>query len=181
MRVGRALTVLAAAAVSATVGPACASTTGNTATTFSVTGGTLAITVPTSTVNLGSASPGAQITAQLGTVQVTDARALLTAAWTSSVTSTSFTTGGGTGPETIANSSASYWSGPTTTTTGSGTFTPGQANSAAAVTLAASRTAFTLTAGAGDNSASWNPTLSISVPAAAVVGTYTGTVTHSVA
>jgi hypothetical protein len=33
----------------------------------------------------------------------------------------------------------------------------------------------------GDNSASWNPTFIVSLPAAAVVGTYTGTVTHSAA
>lgn len=181
MRIGRALAVLAGLVVSTTAGPAYAATTGNTTTTFAVTGGALAITVPPSIVSLGSGSPGTQITAQLGAVQVTDARALLAAAWTSSVTATVFATGGGTGPETIANSSVSYWSGPATATTGSGTFTPGQANTGVAVTLAASRTAFSLTSGVGDNSATWNPTFIVSVPAAAVAGTYTGTVTHSVA
>lgn len=181
MRAGRALAVPAAAAVSATAGPARASTTGDTAPTFAVTGGALVIAVPPSTVNLGSASSGAQITGQLGAVQVTEARALLTAAWTSSVTSTGFSGGDGTGPETIAHFNVPYWSEPTTTTTGFGTFTPGQANSAFAVALGTSRTAFTLTAGVGGNSASWNPSLGISVPAAAVVGTYTGTVTHAVA
>lgn len=181
MRTGRALAVSAALTVCSAAAPAFAATSGNTTATFSVTGGALAITVPPSTVNLGSGTPGTQITAQLGPVQVTDARAQLTTAWTSSVTATNFTTGGGTGPETIANSSASYWSGPATATTGIGTFTPGQTNTAAAVTLATSRTAFTLAGGVGDNSATWNPTLIISVPAAAVAGTYTGTVTHSVA
>ena len=42
-------------------------------------------------------------------------------------------------------------------------------------------TAMSLTGGAGSNSASWNPTLVVNVPAAAVAGTYSGTVTHSVA
>jgi hypothetical protein len=32
----------------------------------------------------------------------------------------------------------------------------------------------------GDNTASWNPTVAINVPASAVGGTYTGTLTHSV-
>jgi hypothetical protein len=36
------------------------------------------------------------------------------------------------------------------------------------------------TAGVGDNSATWNPTLSVAVPPAAVTGTYTGTLTQSV-
>ena len=181
MRIRSALAFSGALIVSATAGAAYAATSGDTTTTFSVTGGALAITVPPSIVSLGSGSPGTHITAQLGSVQVTDARAQLTAAWTSSVTATNFATGGGTAPETITNAAVSYWSGPATATTGLGTFTPGQANAAAAVTLATSRTAFTLTAGVGDNSASWNPTLIISVPAAAVAGTYTGTVTHSVA
>jgi hypothetical protein len=50
-----------------------------------------------------------------------------------------------------------------------------------AQSLSVPRTAFTLTLGVGDNSATWNPTLIVSVPASAVAGVYTGTVTHSVA
>lgn len=159
--------------------PADAATSGATTTTFTVSGGALSITVPASTVNLGSAAPGGTITAQLGAVAVTDARALLVAAWTGSVTATAFTTGGGTTAETVANSSVTYWSGAATGTTGTATFTPGQANAGAAQTMAVSRTAFTATAGVGDNSATWNPTLVVTLPAQAVVGTYTGTVTHS--
>jgi hypothetical protein len=183
MRIGRALAVSATLmlCISAATGPAYAATSGTTTTTFTVTGGALSITVPPSTVSLGSGAPGSTITAQLGVVQVTDARALLAASWTGSVASTSFVTGGATTPETVPAADVSYWSGPATATTGSGTFTPGQANAGAAVTLAASRTAFTLASGVGDNSAAWNPTFIVSLPAAAVVGTYTGTVTHSVA
>lgn len=43
------------------------------------------------------------------------------------------------------------------------------------------RSKFTLTAGSSVNSATWNPTLSVAVPAAAVAGTYAATITHSVA
>lgn len=35
--------------------------------------------------------------------------------------------------------------------------------------------AFRLSLGAGSNSATWNPTLDVAVPAAAVSGTYAGT------
>ena len=153
---------------------------GNTTTTFTVNGGALAISVPAS-VALGSGNPGASISAQLGAVTVTDTRALLTATWTTTVTTSSFTTGGATTPETIPITAISYWSGAATSTTGSGTFTPGQANAGAAAVLSTGRTAFALTGGVGNNTASWNPTIVIAVPAAAVNGTYTGTITHSVA
>ena len=129
---------------------------GDTTVTFSVTSGSLSIAVPASAA-LGSALPGNTVTAQLGTVTVTDARALLTAAWTASVTSTSFKTGGGTAPETIATSAVSYWSGAATSTTGTATFTPGQATAGAAQTMTSSRTAFSATAGVGNNTAAWNP------------------------
>jgi len=160
--------------------PADAASSGSTTTTFVVSSGALSIAVP-ATANLGSGSPGTAISAQLGAVTITDARALLTAAWTASASSTSFTTGGGTTPETIPNTAVSYWSGPATATTGTGTFTPGQANAGAALAMGTAVSAFTLTAGVGNNTAAWNPTIVVAVPAAAVGGTYTGTITHSVA
>ena len=64
-------------------------------------------------------------------------------------------------------------------TLGHGMFTTGQATAANAVVLSSPATAFTL--GVGNNSATWDPTLIVAVPAAAVAGIYTGTVTHSVA
>lgn len=175
-----AASLLALTAMAALAAPADAASSGGTTTTFVVTSGSLGITVP-ATANLGSGAPGTAISAALGAVTVNDARALLTAAWTATATSTSFTTGGGTTPETIANTAISYWSGPATATSGTGTFTPGQANAGAAQAMNATVTAFTLTAGVGNNSATWNPTIVVAVPAAAVGGTYTGTITHSVA
>ncbi len=112
---------------------------------------------------------------------VTDARAELAPTWAATVTSTDFTTGGGTASETIAKALVDYWSGPAVETTGSGTtFVPGQVTAGNKVALSASRPAFSLTAGVGNNSATWNPTLIVNVPEAAVTGEYTGTVTHSV-
>jgi hypothetical protein len=151
--------------------------------TLTVIAGTLSITVP-GTASIGSGAPGTSITGHLGSVQVTDNRGSATAAWTASVTTTSFTTGGATTPETVPIGDISYWSGPSTASylpSTTGTFNPGQANAAAAQVLSSSRTAFTLTSGVGDNSLTWNPTLIAAVPAGAIGGTYTGTVTHSVA
>jgi hypothetical protein len=151
----------------------------NTTVTLTVQAGSLAVSVP-GAADLGTVDPGVTRSGQIGTVTVTDQRAALSAAWTASVSSTAFTTGGGTTSETIPNTAVSYWSGPATSTTGTGTFTPGQAAAGNAVILSQQRTAFSLTGGVGSNAASWNPTLVIVVPAAAVVGTYTGTVTHTV-
>jgi alpha-tubulin suppressor-like RCC1 family protein len=142
--------------------------------------GMLAIAVP-SVATLPGPAPGGTASAQLGTVTVTDTRGLATASWMVMVTATAFSTGSGTGPQTIPPSHISYWSGPATATTGTGTFTPGQLNAASAVNLSAARTAFSLTGGSGSNSASWNATVSVAVPASAVAGTYTATITHSVA
>ncbi|MER7756416.1 hypothetical protein [Kitasatospora sp. NPDC097643] len=169
-----------AAIVVATAGVAVAAP-GDTTVTFSVSGGSLAVSVPSGPVGLGSGLPGNPVSGQLGNVTVTDARALLTASWTASVISGNFTTGGATSAETVPASAVSYWSGTATSTTGTGTFVPGQASVGQAQTLNVSRTAYSLTAGVGNNSATWNPTLIVAIPSGAVNGSYTGTVTHSVA
>jgi hypothetical protein len=141
----------------------------------------LSITIPTGPVFLGSAASGAQFSAQLGTITVTDNRTSGTHVWTTTVTATNFTTGGGSVAETVDTSNLSYWSGPRTGGTGLGTFVPGQPTAANAVTLASSRTAFTHSGTPSVNVARWNPTIVVTIPAAAVSGTYTGTIVHSVA
>ncbi len=72
-------------------GPAC------TVTIF-LARGPLSITVPAA-ADLGATSPGGTTSAALGTIQVTDNRALPAATWTATVTATPFTTGGGTPPK----------------------------------------------------------------------------------
>ncbi len=139
--------------------------------------GTLTISLP-STTALGSAAPGGTVSAPLGPVTVSDGRGLATSTWTATVSATTFTTSGGT--QTITTSNVSYWSGPSTATNGTVTSTPGQNDASAKQALSSSRTAFSST-GNGNNSTSWNPTLVITIPSTAVAGTYTGTVTHSVA
>ena len=141
----------------------------------------LAITVP-GTANLGSTPiTSASLSAHLGTVTVTDDRKL-GLSWTATVSSTDFVTGGGTAPETIQKVFVSYWSGPATATSGLTVSVPGQLTAAQAVNLSSPRTAFSATGiSLVTNSASWNPTLIVNLPAGIVAGTYSGTITHSVA
>ena len=146
----------------------------DTTVTFAVTSGELTMTAPVS-ADLGSGAPGTTITGEIGAVTVTDDRALLSAAWTASASSTDFTTGAATANETIPATDATYSPG-TITTTGTITATPTE------ITLDDEpQTVVTGTAGVGNNTASWDPTLAVDVPAQAVGGTYTGTLTQSVA
>jgi hypothetical protein len=141
--------------------------------TFAVTSGALTITAPVS-ANLGSGAPGTNISSPLGTVIVTDDRALLTASWTATASSTSYTTGGGTAAETIPATDVDYAPG-TITTTGTITATPQN------ITMSGDpQTVVTGSSGVGNDTASWDPTITVHVPAAAVFGTYTGTISHSV-
>ncbi|MBM0232058.1 hypothetical protein JNW91_09390 [Micromonospora sp. STR1_7] len=175
------LTLTASAATVLTLAaPAAAAPTDDTIVTFTIGTANLDITAPPA-VNLGAAFAGDTLTGQIGPVTVTDQRAALSATWTATVSSTAFNTGGGGPSESITPGLVDYWSGPATATTGTGTFVPGQLTSAQAVSLNLPRTAFSKTSGSGNNSATWNPTIEIEIPDAAVAGTYTGVITHSVA
>ncbi len=157
---------------------------GSTSATFTVTAsGTLQISAPTGTVNLSStatAAPGGTITGSLGTVTVTDLRSLAAAGWTASVASSNFTTGGATAAETIPAADLAY--DPTATlATLFGTYTSLVGTPVAAMPASPATTVVVTAAGAnGDNQASWNPVITVTVPASAVAGTYSGTITHSV-
>ncbi|CAK7287494.1 hypothetical protein ACNFR7_06415 [Streptomyces sp. RM1] len=166
------LSVAAAAAALVLVQPglAAAADDPSTTITYTVTSGALTLSVPAS-ANLGSGAPGTQISAPLGPVTVTDDRALLSASWTVTAAETDFTNGSATVPAT----DATYAPG-SVTTTGTITVTPTN------VTLSNSpQVVVTGTAGVGDNTASWNPTIAVNVPPSAVGGNYTGTLTQSVA
>ena len=189
---------VAALGVGLGAAPAMAAPTADTDVTFLVTGGTLDIVAPAD-ADLGPATAsgaGVDITGEMGDVTVTDNRADLVAAWETTVSSTPFTTGAAAAAETIAANLVDYWSGPVTAGgTGAGTFTPGQPTVAdadplgpladvdpgAPVVLEGPVTAFTHAGGVGNNTVTWTPTLIVNVPATAVGGAYTGTVTHSVA
>jgi hypothetical protein len=146
----------------------------DTTVTFAVTTGALSMTAPVS-ANLVGGAPGTTISGALGPVTVTDNRALLSASWTATAAATDWTTGGGTPAETIPVTDVGY-DPRTITTTGTITAT------GTPITLAHSAApVVTGTAGVGDNTATWNPAIAVAVPASAVGGTYTGTITQSVA
>lgn len=169
-----------AAAVVVLASPATAAPTDDTIVTFTVGAANLDVFAPPA-VNLGSTFADSTIEGQIGPVQVVDQRAALNATWVATVSITEFVSGAGSPEELISPGLVEYWSGPATATTGPGTFVPGQPTEADAVTLSTPRTAFSKTSGSGNNSATWNPTIRVNVPATAVSGTYSATVTHSVA
>ena len=154
----------------------------DTTATFEVSAGPLAVDAP-ATAAIGTGAPGTAVDGSLGPVTVTDARASADGSWVASVTATNFVTGGATPSEETLASEIDYWSGPVTASTGDGTFTPGQVAAANEVPLDTTTplTALTHAGGTGNNSATWSPTLSVNVPLDSQAGTYTGTVTHSVA
>ena len=142
----------------------------------------LSISVPQA-VHLGSGPVGATLNAKLGEVTVSNKSMVgLISGWTATVTATGFTSGSGSPAETIAASRISYTSGVATKklSLDAAVCTPGQLDAA---DLSRPRTAFTCTSlvSLGSTSLSWNPTITIAVPADAIAGEYTGTITHSVA
>jgi hypothetical protein len=169
--------VLAAVAPVMTLTPVAADAATTTA-TFSITAGGLSITAPSGTVALtgATAATGASsVAGTLGSVSVADTRGNAVATWTTTFSSTTFTTGGATADETVALASISYASG-TVTKTGTGAAV---ANAGTAMSAAANLRVVTF-AGIGNNTATWNPTLTFTLLSSQVAGTYSGTVTHSV-
>jgi len=154
---------------------------GDTIATFTITGGALNISVPSSTVNLGSVGTGQAAGGPwaLGATTVTDTRGALIATWTVTVTSTDFnntTTGGSTAAEKVTAPNVLYTSGAATATTGLGAFVPGTTAGSGGTGIGAAHAS-----AAGNNSATWNPTLTFTLLSSQVAGVYSGTINQSVA
>lgn len=156
-------------------------------TTFEVLAGDLTISVPQSAY-LGSGVSGAGLSAQLEAVSVLDQRGLPDASWTAVAYSSDFVNAGILGrgvlpaSEVVDAASVSYASGPATSTSGFGTFTPGQAGVSGPTPMVDDGViAFSHSGGTGGNSASWNPTIGLSIGIDNVSGVYSGSVIHSVA
>jgi hypothetical protein len=133
----------------------------------------LSISAPTGSVSLGSqvvSNSSSTISGSLGSVTVSDQRGGVTS-WTASVISTAFTPPSG--PADPA-SNVSY---------GAGTITASATVTATAVAAANLTGPATIVTGAstGISSASWNPSITIIVPANYAPGVYSATITHSVA
>ncbi|TFB90590.1 hypothetical protein E3O44_03065 [Cryobacterium algoricola] len=145
----------------------------DTTSTVAVTAGGLSITAP-ATLAFSAAAPNAISTAALVGVQVSDLRAA-TGGWVSNVILADFVFTGTTGPIPIPASIVTYTAG-TPAVTGTATVTP-----AAAVSPNAESPVQTATAVTGNNTATWDAALSMTVPSAALFGTYSAVLTHSVA
>ncbi|WP_291057536.1 hypothetical protein [Herbiconiux sp.] len=137
--------------------------------TAEVTGGSLTITAPASTI-LNSAAPGLDASGSLQGVSVTDERAI-EGTWTASYSITDFTS---TTTDAVIPSDAFEINAVVpTATTGTidlETFT----RTGAGPSAVASATVV------GNNSATWVEGILVHVPAGALAGVYTATLTHSV-
>lgn len=157
-----------------TASPALAAGSGTTVITFTVSAGTLDITVPAGPVSIGTVTPSTSAQTigptPLGNVEVLDNRGG-TAGWTATVSGTNFV-----GPSTVPIGAASYTT-PTATVTGTATV----ANTSVNPLTNAPSNVQVATAVSGINTATWNPTITIVIPANTLAGTYTSTLTHSVA
>lgn len=155
--------------------PATADATGATSATVTVTGGVLAISVPADAGSLGTLANsvgGGTVSGPLGQVQVSDARsAVAGSGWVASVISTAFTPPAGAA---IAASAVSYTVG-AIAKVGTATYTANNPGNLSGVAPAVTATGIT-----GDNSATWNPTITVAIPGGLGAGVYSATITHSV-
>lgn len=173
MNLRRLLVSTAAGALALTV-TASASASATTA-SITVTGGSLTITAPTDAGGLGgqvSAATGGTLSGRLGQVQVVDARsAPAGSTWVASVVATDFIPTSG---PAIPATAVSYTAG-TITKVGTAAYLANDPTGLTAATAAVTATEVT-----GDNTATWNPTISVTVPAGVAAGVYSATITHSV-
>ena len=152
------------------VGSAMAASTGDTTATFTLAGGSLDVTAAAGAA-LDDGAPGvASVSGSLGSVAVSDTRGS-TAGWVVSASSSTFVDTAGS-----SSTGVSYDSGAATATSGTVT-----AASAGATASAAEAPVATGTAASGNNTASFAPTLTVTLPASALAGDYQGTVTTSIA
>ena len=115
---------------------------------------------------------GGTISGQLGEVQVNDARsAAAGSGWVASVISTAFTPPSG---PAIAAGAVGYTAG-LVVKVGTATYTANDPANLTGVAPAVTATGIT-----GDNSATWNPTITVAVPGGMAANTYSATITHSV-
>jgi hypothetical protein len=145
---------------------------GPTTATVLINGGALAISVPTS-ANLGTTtvSTSAQtVTGSLGPVVVSDLRGG-TIGWVATAISTNFT---GSNGGTISVGAMTYTPG-TAVVVGVATVTPSSLTG-----MGATSAVQTATVTGGPNTATWNPSIGVPIPAGALAGTYSATITHSV-
>ena len=158
-----------------------AATAPGTTVTFTVSGTGIGITAPTTTAALSDPSIGGTATGSLGVVEVTDNQGLDGGSWNATASTTTFTTGDGDAAETIPITDVGYDPGAAADVTPTGTVTITTHDiTIAGGGLTGDPTVVAATDISVDNTASWNPVISVLVPSTAVIGDYSGTITNSV-
>lgn len=172
---------LAAAGLGLTSSPAQA-----TSVTFSLTGGSLAVTQPSATATLTGGGIGAiagtALTGALGTTTVNDTRGGITG-WTSTIAqTTALSNGTGAGTTTIPVGNTKAWVAGAIVPTGVAVVTSGTyVDQTTGLALTGTAQNFvTATAVVGVNSASFDPQIAVTVPSNATAGTYSGVITQTV-
>jgi hypothetical protein len=161
--------------------PASAATTTDTTLSFTEGTGAISITAPGAATLLPSLTPSGSdqtVSADIGTVTVTDDQGTDTG-WVASASATDFVQNGvSSGAFTIPISDAAYsnTAANSVSTTGTVTATP-----ASLTSLSTTATpVLNATGVVGSNTVAWNPTLVLTVPGGTPSGTYTSTLTQSV-
>lgn len=174
-----AAAALAASTAVVLAGPASAST----GVTFVVSGsGTLSVSEPSTTADLGTATPsptGTVVSGHLGSTTVTDNRASI-AGWTVKISSTDFTDSA---THTILASKAVAYLLASDTPTVQGVVVPTAGtyvSPATGLALSNSGQNFITATATGSNSTTYNPSMQITIDSSVIAGTYTGTVTQTV-
>ena len=148
---------------------------GATTASIVVLGGSLVITMPEQVLTLTHAVSRIEavtLSGRLGAVEVSDARgAGAGAGWVVNISSTAFAPPAG---PSITAAAVGYQAGPIAQA-GTATLTTHDPSGLAEMTAAV-----TATGVAGHNSATWNPTITVTLPGGAPAADYTGTITHSV-
>jgi hypothetical protein len=136
--------------------------------TFTLTGGELTLSVAATAALTDAASGTTAISGSLGPVSVTDERGGIVV-WNVSAASTAFTGDGGSSSTTVS------YTGGAVAETGTITVADGLATVIDTVESVVSPSALS-----GNNTASWSPTLGVTMLPGALADDYTGTVTTSI-
>jgi len=170
-------TMAAAAGLALTGTPAQA-----TSVTFTLSGGSLAVSQPGSPAALTggalSGLAGTALTGSLGSTTVTDQRGGITG-WTSTIAQTTAFTNGQT---TIPAANTKEWVGSAIVPSGVAVVTSGTyVSQLTGLGLTSSAQNFvTATAVVGNNTSSFNPSIAVTIPTDATAGDYTGVITQTV-
>ncbi len=160
--------VIVALATAVLAGMALPASADDTDTTFTLTGGNLTLSVQATATLTDAATGSTSVSGNLGAVAVTDDRGG-TAEWDVSAASTAFTGALG------SSSTGVTYTGGTVTETGTITVADG-----AATAIDTQASVVAPTSLSGNNTASWNPSLNVTMPAGALADDYSGTVTTSI-